>query len=214
MNWVLGIDTSHHVAIGLARQGRPVDTLVVPDTRAHVEQLMPGIQQLLAGHGIGLADLSAVAVGMGPGPFTGLRVGVATAQTLAAVGAVPLYGVCSLDVLARQWDRAPGEFVVALDARRKELYWAHYVAGRRQGEPRVGPPGSLPQLPVAGPVPETHREALDWVPDGPRHLDPALLAALCRELPPAPEEPYYLRPADATVGGPPKSALPRLRARR
>ena len=101
MNWVLGIDTSHHVAVGLARDGQPVDRLVVTDTRAHVEQVMPGIQQLLARNGIDLAALSAIAVGMGPGPFTGLRVGVATAQTLAAVGAVTLLRVCSLDVLAR-----------------------------------------------------------------------------------------------------------------
>lgn len=214
MNWVLGIDTSHHVAVGLARDGQPVDRLVVTDTRAHVEQVMPGIQQLLARNGIDLAALSAIAVGMGPGPFTGLRVGVATAQTLAAVGAVPLLRVCSLDVLARQWEQAPDEFVVALDARRKELYWAHYVAGCRRGEPQVGPETSLPGLPVAGPVPEGFREQLDWAPGGPRDVDPALLAALGRELPPAPVEPYYLRPADATVGGAPKSALPRLRARR
>ena len=90
MSWVLGIDTSHHVAVGLARDGEPVDRLVVTDTRAHVEQLMPRVEQILARQGIGLGDLTAIAVGMGPGPFTGLRVGVATAHTLAAVGAIPL----------------------------------------------------------------------------------------------------------------------------
>ncbi len=214
MNWVLGIDTSHHVAVGLACDGEPVDRLVVTDTRAHVEALMPTVEQLLAHHGIGLPDLTAIAVGMGPGPFTGLRVGVATAHTLAAIGGIPLRRVCSLDVLARQWDDAPAEFVVALDARRKELYWARYAAGRRHDEPQVGPPASLPHLPVTGPVPEVHRAALDWVADGPRDLDPARLASAWPDLPEAPEEPYYLRAADATVGGPPKSALPRLKARR
>lgn len=210
----LGIDTSHHVAVGLARDGEPLDRLVVTDTRAHVERLMPAIQELMGRHGIGFDQLETIAVGMGPGPFTGLRVGIATAHTLAAVGGTPLRRVCSLDVLAHQWRDAPAEFVVALDARRKELYWAHYAGGQRQGEPQVGPPHQLPALPVAGPVPEAYRPGLDWDPGGPQALDPAVLAAVCEHLPEAPAEPYYLRPADATVGGGPKSALPRLRARR
>ena len=102
-----------------------------------------------------------------------------------------------LDVVALE--AAPsmgGEFVVAADARRKELYWARYSAdGRRVGEPQVSAPDQLPQLPVAGAVPEAFRDLLDL--QGPTG-----------------DEPYYLRPADATVPGKPKSALPRLRARR
>lgn len=213
MNRVFGIDTSHYVAVGLAVDGQPIERLVVRDTRAHLESLMPQVEALVSGAGITLAQIDAYAVGMGPGPFTGLRVGIATAETLAFASGRPLHRVCSLDVIAAQVDSGPREFVVASDARRKELYWAHYVDGRRQGEPRVGPPSELPELPVVGAVPEAYRSQLTML-DADLGLDPALLAALAADLPSAPGEPYYLRPADATVGGPPKSTLPRLRARR
>ena len=214
MTWVLGIDTSHYVAAGLAHEGQPVDAIVVPDTRAHLEELMPSVQELLRRNDLDMGQLRAVAVGMGPGPFTGLRVGIAAAETLAASLQLELHRVCSLDVLAAQWDTTPREFVVASDARRKELYWARYVEGRRVDSPQVSPPSRLPMLPVIGAVPEEYRQLIHWQATGPEHLDPALLAARADTLPAASDEPYYLRPADATVGGAPKSALPRLRARR
>ena len=206
MTWTLGIDTSHHVAVGLAHDGVPVASEVVADTRAHGEALTPLIQNLCASAGIAMIEIDAYAVGMGPGPFTGLRVGIVTARTLAAVAGRPLHGVCSLDVIAAQWKDAPDEFVVASDARRKEFYWAFYRDGIRVGEPRVSAPGAIPELPAAGPV-------LD-APAGPRHLDAAVLAAHWAELPPVDGEPFYLRAADATVPRTRKSALPRLRAPR
>ena len=95
MTWTLGIDTSHHVAAGLARDGEPVASEVVPDTRAHGETLIPLVQRLCASAGIAMTDVSAYAVGMGPGPFTGLRVGIVAARTLASVSGRPLHGVCS-----------------------------------------------------------------------------------------------------------------------
>lgn len=214
MTWTLAIDTSFHVAVGLARDGVPVDSTVVPDTRAHAEALVPAVQELCRRH-VPLTDVEEFVVGMGPGPFTGLRVGVAAAWTLAVLADRQPHGVCSLDVLALQWgDAAPAEFIVASDARRNELYWARYVAGTRQGDPQVGAPGELPALPVGGPVPEKFRGAVDWRPAAPVALDPSVMAARWRELPAAGDEPYYLRPADATVGGPPKSTIPRLRVRR
>ncbi|TRY19851.1 tRNA (adenosine(37)-N6)-threonylcarbamoyltransferase complex dimerization subunit type 1 TsaB [Tessaracoccus rhinocerotis] len=214
MTWTLAIDTSFHVAVGLAHDGVPVAFTVVPDTRAHAEALVPAVQELCARHVV-LTDVDEFVVGMGPGPFTGLRVGVAAAWTLAELAGRQPHGVCSLDVLALQWGvTAPAEFVVASDARRSELYWARYVAGRRIGEPRVTAPGELPELPVGGPVPDKFRPDLDWDSEGPTVLDPSVMAARWGELPPAGDEPYYLRPADATVGGPPKSTLPRLRVRR
>jgi len=104
-------------------------------------------------------------------------------------------------------------FLVATDARRKELYWATYDAdGNRIGEPQVSAPTELPGLPVVGTVPDEYRGLVDFRADLP--LDPAALAAHWPSLPVAGDEPYYLRPADATVPGKPKSALPRLRARR
>ena len=215
MTWTLAIDTSHHVAVGLARDGVPVDAEVVADTRAHGEALMPGVVEVCRRQSLRVADVDEFVVGMGPGPFTGLRVGVAAAATLARLAGVDLHRVCSLDALALQWraSGAPSEFVVASDARRKELYWAQQRDGGRVGEPRVGAPGTLPDVPVAGPVPEAMRASLRFDPSGPTSIDVALLAARWAELPVAPSEPYYLRPADATVGGPPKSALPRLRLR-
>ena len=206
MTWTLGIDTSHHVAVGLARDGEPVASDVVADTRAHGESLIPLIQRVCASVGIAMTGIEAYAVGMGPGPFTGLRVGIVTARTLAAVAGRPLHGVCSLDVIAAQWRDAPDEFVVASDARRKEFYWALYRDGIRVGEPRVSAPEVIPDLPAAGPVPDD--------PAGPRFLDAAVLAARWADLPVVDGEPFYLRAADAAVPKTRKSALPRLRAPR
>lgn len=215
MTWTLAIDTSFFVVAGLAHDGVPVDAEVVSDTRAHGESLMPCVVEVCRRSGIAVADLGEFVVGMGPGPFTGLRVGIAAAATLAHLAGQQLHHVCSLDVLGLQWQvaGAPAEFVVASDARRKELYWAHHQDGVRVGDPQVGAPETLPALPVAGPVPEAMQERVQFDTGGPRSIDAALLAARWRELPPAPSEPYYLRPADATVGGPPKSALPRLKLR-
>lgn len=215
MTWTLGIDTSHCVAVGIARDGVPQARVIVDDTRAHAEALMPSVLAACEQAGIELSDIDEFAVGMGPGPFTGLRVGVATAWTLAHLAGASPHGVCSLDVVARQWadDGAPEEFVVAADARRKELYWARYRSdGTRVGEPQVTSPEELPDLPVAGAVPEAYRPLLRV--EGPDSLDPAVLAARWAEMAEAGDEPYYLRAPDATVPGKPKSALPRLRAPR
>lgn len=213
MTWTLAIDTSFHVAAGLARHGEPVGAVVVPDTRAHGEALMPAITRLCAEEGVALTDVEEFVVGMGPGPFTGLRVGVAAAWTLAALAGRPPRGVCSLDAVALQWTDAPTEFLVASDARRKELYWAHYRDGLRVGEPRVGDSTTLPALPVIGAVPEQYRSHLDHRPDGPTELDASVLAARWQTLAPAGDEPFYLRPADAVASSGPKPTLPRLRAR-
>lgn len=219
MTWTLGIDTSFVVAVGLAHDGEPAVRVTVDDTRAHAEALMPSVMEACAEAGITIADIDEFAVGMGPGPFTGLRVGVATAWTLAHVARRDPHGVCSLDVLATQWmaDGAPDEFVVASDARRKELYWARYGAdGTRLGDPQVSAPEQLPDLPVAGAIPEQYRHLLHLA--GPQSLDPAVLAARWRDMAPAGDEPFYLRAPDATVPGKPKSAIPkaptRLRAPR
>lgn len=217
MSLTLAIDTSHHVAVAVARDARPAARVVVEDTRAHAESLMPSILAACEQAGAAVQDIEQIAVGMGPGPFTGLRVGIATAWTLAHTAGIEPRGVCSLDVVARDWaDRgAPEEFLVVADARRKEVYWARYRAdGTRLIDPQVGAPQALPDLPVAGAVPEPFADVVRIADGAPSALDPGVLAARWHTLARAGDEPYYLRPADATVPGKPKSALPRLRPRR
>ena len=231
MTITLGIDTSAFVAVGVAVDGEARARVVVADTRAHAEALMPSVLQACAEAGVGLREVDEFVVGMGPGPFTGLRVGIATAWTLAHAAGMTPHGVCSLDVVARQWadEGADGEFLVAADARRKELYWRRYLPdGTPAGDPQVSAPdhlpgleivGTMPDIPLVEPVPSAkRRDRVETNEPGHRHrplpFDPGVLAAKWRTLEPAGDEPYYLRAADATVPGKPKSALPRLRAAR
>jgi tRNA threonylcarbamoyl adenosine modification protein YeaZ len=119
----------------------------------HGEQLAPLIESVMTDAGIVRQDLTAIAVGVGPGPFTGLRVGLITARTLALVLEIPVYGVCSLDVIAVEAAAAIGtDFVVATDARRKEVYLASYDdQGRRLDGPEVARPAdAASDRPVAG----------------------------------------------------------------
>ncbi len=101
-------------------------------------------------HGRALSELVAkalkvskpphqVVVGMGPGPFTGLRVGIAFAQTFALARNIPVIGVCSLDAIKV----VQNEYTVAIDARRKEIYWASYKDGVRVDGPTVSKPAEV-----------------------------------------------------------------------
>lgn len=92
--------------------------------------------------------IDQVIVGMGPGPFTGLRTGIIFAKTFAFARGLPVHGICSLDAIAYSIDDP--EFIVATDARRKELYWAHYKNGARIAAPNVSAPGEIPKLPIYG----------------------------------------------------------------
>lgn len=220
---VLGIDTSVDVQAGVAADGTVLGRASHDDRRAHAERLMPVVTELLQQTGTSMADLDEVVVGLGPGPFTGLRVGIASAQMLALANRIDWVGVCGLDVLAAQFllgDRDdagrpyPGEFVVAIDARRKELYWARFsVVGERIGPPEVSAAAALPDLPVTGPGVGVYTDVLgDRVRAGPQTVDAAVLAAWC--FPAVGTEPLYLRRPDATVATRHKSALPRVLPRR
>ena len=210
---VLGIDTATDVRAGVARDGRVVAADVFADRRAHAEQLLPLVQRVLAAAGATPKDLSGIVVGVGPGPFTGLRVGVAAAVTLGEALGVPVRGVCSLDVVALEWagrgDAPVTGFVVVADARRKEVYWARYDAGgARVDGPFVTAPGEVPDLPLAGPgATLTGRERT-----GPAAIDAGLLAAVGDRLADAGLVPLYLRRPDAEVPTTRKSTLlqPRL----
>ena len=101
-------------------------------------------------HGRAVSDLVAqaltnnpsperVVVGMGPGPFTGLRVGIAFARTFALSREIPVIGVCSLDAI----ETGKSDYTVAIDARRKEIYWARYENGQRVEGPSVNKPDEV-----------------------------------------------------------------------
>ncbi len=152
---ILAIETAVEcvsVALGDHR-GVAARAAVVGDRR-HAETLAPMIEFLLDRHGVTPGDLSAVAVDVGPGLFTGMRVGIATAQAMAWGLGIPVVPLCSLDVLARRAPEHVDLVATALDARRSEIYWALHA--RR-------PDGTLLRLtdPVTGPV----EELLDAVAD-------------------------------------------------
>jgi tRNA threonylcarbamoyl adenosine modification protein YeaZ len=186
-------------------------------SRRHGELLAAMIDQVLAGGGAARGDLEAVAVGTGPGPYTGLRAGLVTARVLGSALGVPAIGVCTLDVMARAAAPAAAgrEFIVAADARRKEVYWARYdPAARRIGGPEVSRPAELASAgitascPVAGEGPVLYPE-LGGYPIPPTYPEAAQLAEIAVQRlaecgGSEPPEPLYLRRPDARVPGRPK----------
>ncbi|MCW2809885.1 MAG: tsaB [Friedmanniella sp.] len=209
---VLALDTSTVVNVGLARDGVVLGTATVPDRMAHVEQLTPLVQRCLTEAGVAPRELTDIVVGLGPGPFTGLRVGIVTAQMLASVLGTGFRGVCSLDVIAREFvdhhaTPPAGDFVAASDARRREVYWARYSAeGRRIDGPRVSHPDDVPALPTVGPGADLYPDRLSPVM-GPRTLDPGVLALVGPTLPDEGRSPLYLRRPDAAEPTRRKSVL-------
>ena len=184
--------------------------------RQHGELLAVFIDKVLHSAGAGQRDLTAVAVGTGPGPYTGLRAGLVTARVLASALGLPADGICSLDVIAAEAlaSAGGGEFLVATDARRREVYWARYSAsGQRIAGPDADFPAALPAgLPVAGAGAVLYPE-LTGRPLLPCHPSAAWLAALAAARiatgdAPQPAEPLYLRRPDAREPGRPKRVTP------
>lgn len=144
----LVIDTSTPavtVAIADAANDRLMSEKVLVDARAHAEQLTPLIVSALEESDVHATQLSAIIAGVGPGPFTGLRVGLVTAAAMGHALDIATYGVCSLDAIAYSCEKDGEPFLVATDARRKEIYWATYdSAGNRLSGPNVDKPGALP----------------------------------------------------------------------
>lgn len=175
----------------------------------HGESLVPLIDDVLRDSGVSRRDLDGVAVGVGPGPYTGLRVGLVTAQAIAHALGIPLHGVCSLDVLAAEAAEVIGEpFRVATDARRREVFLASYdTDGRRLHGPVVVKPADAPGSgPVAGQGAELYPDDLG-APAGPLLPSAGWLArvVLAGSAEAMPVEPLYLRRPDATVPGAPKA---------
>ncbi|MGV9879333.1 tRNA (adenosine(37)-N6)-threonylcarbamoyltransferase complex dimerization subunit type 1 TsaB [Streptomyces sp. NPDC003006] len=178
------------------------------DARRHGELLLPAVDRVLADAGLRLDAVTGIVVGVGPGPYTGLRVGLMTADTFGLALGVPVHGVCTLDGLAYASGIEDGPFVVATDARRKEVYWARYDNVRtRVSEPAVDRPADIAAeaegLPVVGAgallYPDTFPDAR-----APEHVSAAALASLAAEKLAAGEallepRPLYLRRPDAQV---------------
>ena len=134
---LLALDTATPYVVVAAYDGERGFERVCETPMKHGEQLAPLIRQVLADAGWSPADLTGIVVGVGPGPFTGLRVGLVTARTMGFVLGVPVQGVCTLDVFARDAG-IEGPFTVVTDARRREVYAARYDSvGGRIGAPEV-----------------------------------------------------------------------------
>ena len=213
---VLALDTSSPAVTAALVELRPdgapgLEVLaerVVVDSRRHGELLAVGVRQVL--DGVAPSSLAAVVAGTGPGPFTGLRVGLMTAAAMSDALGVPAYGVCSLDAVPRPPD---AQVVVVTDARRREVYWARYDGrGTRVEGPQVERPGDLAERLSARPAPPLlvgagallHREAFAGLAVDERvlHVDGAELVRRAADRVRAGEPgealtPRYLRRPDA-----------------
>lgn len=173
MSKTLAIDTSTSRTTVAIIDG---DTILFSGFRdgatAHGPSLPALVQEALA-----VSNVDEVVVGMGPGPFTGLRVGIAFAQSFALARNIPVRGVCSLDAIAAQVDEK--DFIITVDARRKEVYWARYTDGVRVGDSAVNFPADVSGAPIHA----------DLFPD---------MQALV-QLPGNITEPIYLRRPDAVA---------------
>lgn len=212
---LLALDTATDgVAVALHDGEEVLASTRAGDARSHNEVLVPTVAAVLAQAGRERTEVTDIAVGVGPGPYTGLRVGLATARTLALAWGCRVHGVCSLDAIAAQAvaEGLTGEFLVATDARRREVHTARYAVSdqgvRRTAGPDVAAPAALaPDVPVVGAGTRMYPEALGPA-RAPFAVDGAALTRLVVdtlagrgtwELLPA--EPLYLRRPDAVAPG-------------
>jgi tRNA threonylcarbamoyl adenosine modification protein YeaZ len=136
---VLAIDTSVGVSVAILRSNGEVTQSQAIDHGMQGELTAELISKVVADSGLKIEEITDVVVGVGPGPFTGLRVGLVTASVFAHAREISIHGICSLDAIAFDYAKP---CVVVTDARRKELYWARYE-GIRIGEPQVSKPEDL-----------------------------------------------------------------------
>lgn len=197
---LLALDTSTPaVTAGLVRVDdfATLAQRVTVDARAHAERLTPNVVAALVDAGLTMADLDAVVVGCGPGPFTGLRAGMATGAAYGHALGIPVHRVCSLDAIGVL---TSGETLVVTDARRREVYWARYRDGVRTDGPAVNAPADIDPGSARTVAGSPEHAALFGLP----HCEPAYPtpAGLARAVPdwsaePAPLVALYLRRPDA-----------------
>jgi tRNA threonylcarbamoyl adenosine modification protein YeaZ len=172
---ILAIDTAaSRTSVVLFENGKVVFNDFRDGAMSHGPALPELVQAAIKDH-----EITEVLVGMGPGPYTGLRVGITFAQTFAWARNIPVRGFCSLDAIATQVSEP--DFIVAIDARRKEVYWARYSNGIRVEGPAV----DLPAVVEARGI----KVVSDLFPD------PKFFTSLSEEV----SEPIYLRRPDAVA---------------
>lgn len=222
---LLAVDTSSPVVSAALADVRDNEVRIVASrdvaaANRHGELLAELVHDVMRQAGATPESLAAVAAGLGPGPFTGLRVGVVTAASLADALGVPAYGVCSLDAIARRCTDGR-DLLVCTDARRKQVYWARYDgAGSRVDGPDIATPGEVAARfadvvdEVVGAGVVLYRDTFatfDAAHDAAASAaDVAHLAADKVRAHAASDvmEPLYLRRPDAAPPGRPKSVLP------
>lgn len=198
---VLAIDTATPaVTAGVVRCDESGDEVlaerVTVDARAHAEQLTPNIVGALSDAGLAADRLDAVVVGCGPGPFTGLRVGMATAAAFGHALGIAVRGVCSLDAIAA-W--TTGDVLVVTDARRREVYWGRYRDGVRVDGPAVNAATEVPAGAGAVAGSPEHAALFELPRLAPVYPSAAGLVAAVADwdVEPQPLVPLYLRRPDA-----------------
>jgi tRNA threonylcarbamoyl adenosine modification protein YeaZ len=199
---ILAIDTATPAVTAAVVSLDGVEVLaerITIDARAHAEQLTPNVLGALADAGRSVNDLGAVVVGCGPGPFTGLRVGMASAAAYGHALGIPVYGVCSLDAIGIETAATSGEVLVVTDARRREVYWARYRGGVRIDGPAVDAPADVPADADAVAGSPEHAALFDLPRLSPVYPTAAGLVRAVADwtTAPAPLVPLYLRRPDA-----------------
>ncbi|MFT2815276.1 tRNA (adenosine(37)-N6)-threonylcarbamoyltransferase complex dimerization subunit type 1 TsaB [Leifsonia sp. A12D58] len=206
---LLAIDTSAGTSVAVVdRDAGVIAEHGIPDTMRHAEVIGDLIQQCLTDAGIPISALSGVVAGMGPGPFTGLRVGIAAARVFALGAGKPLVPLVSHDAVAygQYLAGASGPLIVVTDARRKEVYWSAY-----SGCDEVGLP-----IRIDGPALSKPAELLEpeFVHAGMPRVDATEISAgdlgmvaeisFANKRAFAADEPLYLRSPDVTLSAGPK----------
>lgn len=215
---LLCLDTSHGASVALLRSYILLGSAMNDNPRQHTEALSPMINEVLAQAGAAPSDLDGIAVGTGPAPYTGLRVGLVTARTLGLALNIPVYGISALAGVARgafDAEDLPAVTVVT-DARRKEVYWARYACSGEHDVEEISPPSVARPADIAEEVREdaVRGRGVELYPEyfqgAVVDLDPAALGRIVRarleraardgtsvDLPP---EPLYLRRPDIHPG--------------
>ena len=197
---LLAIDTSTGTSVAVVGRTGTLAERTSADTRGHAEIVGTFISEVLAEADVAPAQLEGVAVGMGPGPFTGLRVGIAAARVFALAIDRPVLPVVSHDAVA--FGRTERVLVVT-DARRRELAWSRYASPTADGLPvRIEGPALTPVADF-----DTVTSVAGYVRIDAATIDAGLLgllalARLDAGLEPGPSEPVYLRAPDVTLSTP------------